>query len=174
MTELNKKLQDKGHNSHPWRQRHWRSHRASFCIAWCMCGSHRRRSEPKGPGRRRFDRPSLHLHPLRRDKRGSSEEPGRINGPDARPPGHHFQQRRNILLVRADRDGLRPLQLRQAHGGQRPRDGGVCEACGAAMVEGGVKGSVVATTGLEWFTDYTMSKHAILGLVRSASIQLGA
>ncbi|KAL6175552.1 hypothetical protein ACLB2K_052191 [Fragaria x ananassa] len=48
-----------------------------------------------------------------------------------------------------------------------------------AMVEGGVRGSVIctasvgATNGTEIFTDYTMSKHAILGLVRCASIQLG-
>ncbi|KAM5570663.1 (+)-cis,trans-nepetalactol synthase NEPS1 [Rosa sericea] len=47
-----------------------------------------------------------------------------------------------------------------------------------AMVEGGVRGSVIctasvgATNGTEIFTDYTMSKHAILGLVRCASIQL--
>ena len=49
-----------------------------------------------------------------------------------------------------------------------------------AMVEGGVKGSVictastVASVGTEKYTDYTMSKHAVLGLVRSASLQLGA
>ncbi|XP_024031972.1 (-)-isopiperitenol/(-)-carveol dehydrogenase, mitochondrial [Morus notabilis] len=48
-----------------------------------------------------------------------------------------------------------------------------------AMVEGGVKGgSVVCTAnaaarvGMERFTDYVMSKHALLGLVRSASLQL--
>ncbi|KAJ9677332.1 hypothetical protein PVL29_022359 [Vitis rotundifolia] len=49
-----------------------------------------------------------------------------------------------------------------------------------AMVEGGVKGSIVctasvcATMGSDKFIDYTMSKHAVLGLVRSASKQLGA
>ncbi|KAK9940366.1 hypothetical protein M0R45_017032 [Rubus argutus] len=49
-----------------------------------------------------------------------------------------------------------------------------------AMVEGGVRGSVIctasvgATLGTEIFTDYTMSKHAILGLVKCASMQLGA
>ncbi|CBI15280.3 unnamed protein product, partial [Vitis vinifera] len=49
-----------------------------------------------------------------------------------------------------------------------------------AMVEGGVKGSIVctasvtATTGSDKFIDYTMSKHAVLGLMRSASKQLGA
>ncbi|XP_034673797.1 (-)-isopiperitenol/(-)-carveol dehydrogenase, mitochondrial-like [Vitis riparia] len=48
-----------------------------------------------------------------------------------------------------------------------------------AMVEGGVKGSIVctasvaATVGNDKFTDYIMSKHAVLGLVRSASKQLG-
>ena len=48
-----------------------------------------------------------------------------------------------------------------------------------AMVEGGVRGSVVctasvgATMGSEMFTDYVMSKHAVLGLARSASLQLG-
>ncbi|KAF7846692.1 hypothetical protein BT93_L3908 [Corymbia citriodora subsp. variegata] len=49
-----------------------------------------------------------------------------------------------------------------------------------AMVAGAIKGSIictasiVASTGLETYTDYTMSKHAVLGLVRSASKQLGA
>lgn len=49
-----------------------------------------------------------------------------------------------------------------------------------AMVEGGVRGSVICTAsnlarvGTEKYTDYTMSKHAVLGLVRSASLQLGA
>ncbi|XP_027112019.1 (-)-isopiperitenol/(-)-carveol dehydrogenase, mitochondrial-like [Coffea arabica] len=48
-----------------------------------------------------------------------------------------------------------------------------------AMVERGVKGSIVctaslaATTGGESWTDYYMSKHAILGLMRCASKQLG-
>ncbi|KAL3519803.1 hypothetical protein ACH5RR_017952 [Cinchona calisaya] len=48
-----------------------------------------------------------------------------------------------------------------------------------AMVERGVKGSIVctasfaATTGGEGWTDYYMSKHAILGLMRCASKQLG-
>jgi NAD(P)-dependent dehydrogenase (short-subunit alcohol dehydrogenase family) len=47
-----------------------------------------------------------------------------------------------------------------------------------AMVEGKVRGSIVCTAsvagshgGLK-MTDYTMSKHAVLGLMRSASIQL--
>lgn len=49
-----------------------------------------------------------------------------------------------------------------------------------AMVDGGIKGSIVctasivATTGTVKSIDYTMSKHAVLGLVRSASRQLGA
>lgn len=48
-----------------------------------------------------------------------------------------------------------------------------------AMVERGIKGSIVctaslaATTGGESWTDYYMSKHAILGLMRCASKQLG-
>lgn len=48
------------------------------------------------------------------------------------------------------------------------------------MVEGGVRGSIIctasvgATRGCLRRTDYTMSKHAVLGLVRSASQQLGA
>ncbi|PRQ21365.1 putative oxidoreductase [Rosa chinensis] len=47
-----------------------------------------------------------------------------------------------------------------------------------AMVEKGVKGSIVCTAsfvaecGTEGVTDYTMSKHAVLGLMRSASVQL--
>ncbi|XP_031104672.1 (-)-isopiperitenol/(-)-carveol dehydrogenase, mitochondrial-like [Ipomoea triloba] len=50
---------------------------------------------------------------------------------------------------------------------------------GRAMVDGGVKGSVVctasvtATLGTALKIDYAMSKHAVLGLVRSASIGLG-
>ena len=49
-----------------------------------------------------------------------------------------------------------------------------------AMVEGRVRGSIVCTTsvvasiGHPKFVDYVMSKHAVLGLVRSASLQLGA
>ncbi|KAI9173674.1 hypothetical protein LWI28_004711 [Acer negundo] len=49
-----------------------------------------------------------------------------------------------------------------------------------AMVEGGVKGSIVcagsvaASLGGKRRTDYHMSKHAVLGLVRSASVQLGS
>lgn len=49
-----------------------------------------------------------------------------------------------------------------------------------AMVEGHVRGSIVctgsvaATHGSKRRTDYSMSKHAVLGLVRSASLQLGA
>ncbi|KAF8037302.1 hypothetical protein BT93_B0263 [Corymbia citriodora subsp. variegata] len=49
-----------------------------------------------------------------------------------------------------------------------------------AMVAGGIKGSIICTasirasTGTENFVDYVMSKHAVLGLVRSASKQLGA
>lgn len=49
-----------------------------------------------------------------------------------------------------------------------------------AMVEGRVKGSIVCTAsvgashGMKTRTDYCMSKHAVLGLVRSASVQLGA
>lgn len=48
-----------------------------------------------------------------------------------------------------------------------------------AMVEKGVGGSIifttsaVATIGTEQFTDYTMSKHAVIGLMKSASLQLG-
>lgn len=47
-----------------------------------------------------------------------------------------------------------------------------------AMVGGGVRGSIVctgsvaATNGGRWRTDYYMSKHTVLGLVRSASVQL--
>ncbi|XP_030458023.1 (+)-cis,trans-nepetalactol synthase NEPS2-like [Syzygium oleosum] len=49
-----------------------------------------------------------------------------------------------------------------------------------AMVAGGIKGSIICTasllasTGNEIRVDYVMSKHAVLGLVRSASKQLGA
>ncbi|TQD81403.1 hypothetical protein C1H46_033044 [Malus baccata] len=49
-----------------------------------------------------------------------------------------------------------------------------------AMVEGGVRGSIVcmasaaAGQGGPMFTDYTMSKDAVMGLMRSASLQLGA
>lgn len=49
-----------------------------------------------------------------------------------------------------------------------------------AMVEGKVRGSIVCTASVEGsngsleFTDYTMSKHAVLGLMRSASVQLAA
>ncbi|XP_048322982.2 (+)-cis,trans-nepetalactol synthase NEPS2-like [Ziziphus jujuba] len=48
-----------------------------------------------------------------------------------------------------------------------------------AMVEGRVRGSIVCTAsvaaknGAKAHTDYVMSKHAVLGLVRSASMQLG-
>ncbi|KAE8124083.1 hypothetical protein FH972_018993 [Carpinus fangiana] len=48
-----------------------------------------------------------------------------------------------------------------------------------AMVEGSVKrsivctGSVVGSRGVSMSSDYCMSKHAIVGLVRSASVQLG-
>ncbi|KAA8540923.1 hypothetical protein F0562_024939 [Nyssa sinensis] len=52
-----------------------------------------------------------------------------------------------------------------------------------AMVEGGVRGSIVCTassvatilplTATPIHTDYIMSKHAVLGLVRSASARLG-
>ncbi|KAF5730132.1 short-chain dehydrogenase reductase 3b-like [Tripterygium wilfordii] len=48
-----------------------------------------------------------------------------------------------------------------------------------AMVDGNIGGSIictasiVATIGTDKSTDYTMSKHAVLGLVRSASMQLG-
>ena len=51
---------------------------------------------------------------------------------------------------------------------------------GKAMVEGHVRGSIVCTTsvaasvGSEKFVDYIMSKHAVLGLVRCASLKLGA
>jgi NAD(P)-dependent dehydrogenase (short-subunit alcohol dehydrogenase family) len=47
------------------------------------------------------------------------------------------------------------------------------------MVEGSVKGSIVCTGsvtgchGAPRSTDYCMSKHAVVGLVRSASVQLG-
>ncbi|KAH9799222.1 short-chain dehydrogenase reductase 3b [Citrus sinensis] len=47
------------------------------------------------------------------------------------------------------------------------------------MVEGGVRGSIVCTAsvagscGGKRRTDYHMSKHAVIGLVRSASVQLG-
>ncbi|OVA18560.1 Short-chain dehydrogenase/reductase SDR [Macleaya cordata] len=50
---------------------------------------------------------------------------------------------------------------------------------GKAMVDGGVKGSIVCTASLagsagrETCLDYAMSKHAVLGLMRSASVQLG-
>ncbi|KAF3958027.1 hypothetical protein CMV_017016 [Castanea mollissima] len=49
-----------------------------------------------------------------------------------------------------------------------------------AMVEGHVRGSIVCTAsiaasvGSENFADYVMSKHAVLGLVRCASLKLGA
>lgn len=49
-----------------------------------------------------------------------------------------------------------------------------------AMVEKNVKGSIICTAsavgrvGTEQFTDYTMSKHAVVGLMRCASKQLGA
>ncbi|XP_015870115.3 (+)-cis,cis-nepetalactol synthase NEPS3-like [Ziziphus jujuba] len=47
-----------------------------------------------------------------------------------------------------------------------------------AMKEGGVRGSIICTAslagsrGLETWTNYVMSKHAVIGLVRSASLQL--
>jgi len=47
-----------------------------------------------------------------------------------------------------------------------------------AMVEGRVRGSIVCTAsvlgshGILRLTDYTISKHAIIGLMRSASVQL--
>ncbi|GLU12311.1 hypothetical protein SLE2022_290010 [Rubroshorea leprosula] len=50
---------------------------------------------------------------------------------------------------------------------------------GRAMVEKRVRGSIVCTAsvgashGMKRWTDYCMSKHAVLGLVRSASLQLG-
>ncbi|KAK3440103.1 hypothetical protein EUGRSUZ_B00415 [Eucalyptus grandis] len=49
-----------------------------------------------------------------------------------------------------------------------------------AMVDKDIKGSIIctasmfATVGSAKYIDYTMSKHAVLGLVRSASKQLGA
>lgn len=50
-----------------------------------------------------------------------------------------------------------------------------------AMKEGGVKGSIICTTSVfatrgyaAGGTDYTMSKHAVLGLVRTASLQLAS
>ncbi|KAI6682974.1 hypothetical protein NL676_028887 [Syzygium grande] len=49
-----------------------------------------------------------------------------------------------------------------------------------AMVDKDIKGSIIctasiaATIGTDTYIDYTMSKHAVLGLVRSASKQLGA
>jgi len=49
-----------------------------------------------------------------------------------------------------------------------------------AMVEGHVRGSIVCTgsvggsVGSSRSTDYTMSKHAVLGLMRAASVQLAA
>ena len=49
-----------------------------------------------------------------------------------------------------------------------------------AMIEGRISGSIVCTAsaaasiGAEKFVDYVMSKHAVLGLVRSASLELGA
>ena len=49
-----------------------------------------------------------------------------------------------------------------------------------AMVEGHVRGSIVCTASIaasvssENFVDYVMSKHAVLGLVRCASLKLGA
>ncbi|KAL5697349.1 hypothetical protein ACHQM5_030799 [Ranunculus cassubicifolius] len=49
-----------------------------------------------------------------------------------------------------------------------------------AMIEGGVRGSIVCTASTtarvgsnRGLQDYTMSKHAVLGLVRSASCELG-
>ncbi|KAF3437718.1 hypothetical protein FNV43_RR20474 [Rhamnella rubrinervis] len=56
------------------------------------------------------------------------------------------------------------------------------EACvkhaARAMKEGGVRGSIICTAsvlasrGFDVGTDYAMSKHAVLGLMRSASLQL--
>ena len=49
-----------------------------------------------------------------------------------------------------------------------------------AMVEGHVRGSIVCTASIaasvssENFVDYVMSKHAVLGLLRCASLKLGA
>ena len=49
-----------------------------------------------------------------------------------------------------------------------------------AMVEGRVRGSIICTAsmaasiGTDRFVDYAMSKHAVLGLVRSASLQVGS
>ncbi|KAL0416838.1 UNVERIFIED_CONTAM: Nepetalactol-related short-chain-dehydrogenase/reductase 1 [Sesamum latifolium] len=48
------------------------------------------------------------------------------------------------------------------------------------MMELGTRGAIVCTSSVlvvvaaQTFTDYTMSKHAVLGLVRAASQQLGA
>ncbi|KAG9456788.1 hypothetical protein H6P81_001296 [Aristolochia fimbriata] len=50
---------------------------------------------------------------------------------------------------------------------------------GRAMADGAVRGSIICTasvaasTGRGKRVDYTMSKHAVLGLVRSAAVQLG-
>ncbi|KAM4107133.1 hypothetical protein ACJW30_04G117200 [Castanea mollissima] len=49
-----------------------------------------------------------------------------------------------------------------------------------AMVEGHVKGSIICTASMSasvgsyGIVDYTMSEHAVLGLVRSASLQVGS
>lgn len=48
-----------------------------------------------------------------------------------------------------------------------------------AMTEGGVRGSIICTSSLlgtvghDSYTDYVMSKHAVVGLMRAASVQLG-
>ncbi|KAL5544380.1 hypothetical protein UlMin_008164 [Ulmus minor] len=51
---------------------------------------------------------------------------------------------------------------------------------GRAMIDGGIKGSIICTAstlstrGIEKYTDYVMSKSAVVSLAKSASLQLGA
>ncbi|PON86049.1 Glucose/ribitol dehydrogenase [Trema orientale] len=89
---------------------------------------------------------------------------------------HPFKQRRIT-----DGGGLRPGGVRESVRGEREGDGGVCEArgegdCGRRVRGGSVvcTASRLASLGAEKGTDYTMSKHAVLGLVRCASLQLAS
>ncbi|KAK9995958.1 hypothetical protein SO802_020644 [Lithocarpus litseifolius] len=75
----------------------------------------------------------MHIRTLRCQRRGTGQKTSRVHGERVRTLGHHVQQRGRGEIdprVRSDRAGHGPVGLRQAHGGERARSGGVCEARG--------------------------------------------
>ncbi|KAG6383686.1 hypothetical protein SASPL_156549 [Salvia splendens] len=116
---------------------------------------------------------------MRRGRGGTSCGHGGMDGDDLRRPRRNVQQRRHRQQPPSDHPGFGFSEYERVMR-VNARGMAVCvKQAARKMVELGTRGSIVCTASATAekatvnATDYVMSKRAVLGLMRSASLQLG-